>query len=86
MKEWLVWGKAEPHRGKKGWKIAPKKKKVQKKGIGLMMKWSGCRVCVCICIRAGMRAYVCENLPAVGGERGAGCVETGGGPPCVYVD
>lgn len=66
---------------KKAWK------KVQKKGIGLMMKWSGCSVHVCICVRSGMHlcvcAYICENLlspPAVGDERGAGCVEMG--EPC----
>lgn len=71
------------------------KKKVQKKGIGLMMKWSGCSqcaclymrscryACVCVCVHIFVRGYFRHQLWAAGG--GAGCVETGGEPCHVFM-
>lgn len=55
MKEWLVWSKAEQRGDDEA-----REKKVQKKGIGLMMKWSGCSVHVCICVCSGM--HVCVSI------------------------
>lgn len=42
-----------------------------------------------VCVHAGL--HVCDSMcllspPAVGSERGAGCVEIRGALPCVYVD